>query len=246
MKILNELKRVFKSRFKMKDLGQVTTYLGVDIKYEKNKIELSQEKYIEKIAKEFEVTNSNRKRTPMEKGLDIKLCEKNDSTGFQSLIGALLYISTGTRPDVSYSVGYLSRYQNYCTKEIFKYGLRILIYLYHTKSESLIFEKCNEDAIVAYVDSDWAADTNDSKSTTGFVIYGRGCPVLWRSIKQKNVSRSSTFAEYYALAECVDEVLFVKELLTFLDNRDSVLTGIIFEDNSSTKSIAEKGIHLRR
>lgn len=93
-----------------------------------------------------------------------------------------------------------------------------------------------------FVDADWAADSNDSKSTTGFVIFVRNCAVVWRSVKQRNVPRSSTFAEYYALADCVDEILFVKEVLSFVNfENPSAIKGQIFEDNTGAISIAEKG-----
>lgn len=49
-----------------------------------------------------------------------------------------------------------------------------------------------------YVDADWAADTTDRKSTAGILVRVFGNPILWKSRKQKVVSRGSTHAEYYA------------------------------------------------
>lgn len=244
---LDKLKEQIKNRFRMKDLKNLTTYLGIDIEYKENKLELSQEKYIKKIAKKFNAEASNVKFTPMEEGLRVEKGLPNDSTEYRSLIGALLYVATATRPDISYAVGYLSRFQNYCTEELYKYAIRVLVYLYHSKEKKLIYRKLSDDSpwIEGYVDADWAGDINDSKSTTGYILFQKSCPVIWRSVKQKNVSRSSTFAEYYALADCVEEVLFVKEILNFLKvDCDKEIK--IYEDNASTIQIAKNGSFTKK
>ena len=105
----------------------------------------------------------------MEKNVKIEksdTCEKNIL--YRNLMGALLYISLNSRPDVSYSVNYLSRFQNCYTATYFKYALRILKYLYLTKDIKLRYKK-NENVKImdCYVDADWAGDINDRKSTTG-------------------------------------------------------------------------------
>ena len=58
--------------------------------------------------------------------------EINENLKYRNLIGALLYISSETRLDISYSVNYLSRFQNCFDETHFKYALRILKYLYLT------------------------------------------------------------------------------------------------------------------
>jgi len=109
--------------------------------------------------------------------------EKND-VKFRNLIGALLYISTGTRLDISYSVNYLSRFQNCCDETHFKYALRVLKYLYFTRNIKLTYQRnINKDMINCYVDADWAGDAIDRKSTTGYVIRMYGNVVYWKTRK---------------------------------------------------------------
>ena len=60
---------------------------------------------------------------------------------YRNLMGALLYISTGTRLNVSYSVNYLSRFQNSYDRIHYKYALRILKYLYLTRKLKLTYKK---------------------------------------------------------------------------------------------------------
>ena len=120
----------------------------------------------------------------------------------------------------SFSVNYLSRFQKAYNSTHHKYALRVLKYLYCTRENKLTYWsnfKCHLDA---FVDADWASDIIDRKSTTGIVRRVCENPILWKAQKQKIVSRTSTHAEYYALADCVEEVLpnrgLLKDLGTIL------------------------------
>lgn len=157
------------------------------------------------------------------------------------MIGALLYISSSTRPDISYSVNYLSRYQNCYNHTHWKYALRVLKYLYLTKDLSLHYkrkENCN--SIDCYEDADWAGDHLDRKSTSGYVIRCFGNAIDWKSRKQKCVTKASTYAEYVALSEVVSEIEYIRELLKIFDIivNDPIK---IYEDNSGAIIIANNG-----
>jgi len=90
----------------------------------------------------------------MEQNLKLELSEKNNIK-FRNLIEALLYISTETRPDISYSVNYLNRLQNCCDNTHFKCALRILKYLYFTKDIKLTYQRnANKEMIDCYVYAD--------------------------------------------------------------------------------------------
>lgn len=115
---------------------------------------------------------------------------------YRKVIGELLYISTGTRPDVAYSVNYLSRFQNCYDDTHFKYALRILKYLYLTKDLMTYNKNEKYDIIDCFVDADWAGDTVDRKSTSGYVIRLFGNVIY--SNKQCSVVKSSTSAECVA------------------------------------------------
>ncbi|CAH2109165.1 unnamed protein product [Euphydryas editha] len=116
---------------------------------------------------------------------------------------------SGTRPDISFSVNYLSRFQNSYYEMHFKYVLRFLKYVYSTRELKLKYCKSNNaDILDCFVDADWAGDIVDRKSTTGFFIRFFGNSISWKSKKQNSVTKSSTFAEYIALSEAVTEVNF--------------------------------------
>jgi len=105
----------------MKDLGAVRTYLGINIKHDRNKneITLDQGEYIELSARKYDIIDSKSYHT-MEQNLKLELApsEKNNKQ-FRNLVGTLLYISTGTKPDISYSLNYLSRFQNCCDETLY-------------------------------------------------------------------------------------------------------------------------------
>ncbi|KAK9728731.1 hypothetical protein QE152_g17060 [Popillia japonica] len=158
---------------------------------------------------------------------------------------ALLYISQGTRPDISYAVNYLSGFQNSYTGTHFKYALRVLKYLYRSRDLVLKFDGHNNTALDCFVDADWAGDIVDRKSRSGILIHVFGNPVLWISRKQKSVTKSSCHAEYIALAEAVDELLFLKGIAK---NLSIIVTDPIkiYEDNSAAKDLAINGNFTKR
>ena len=63
------------------------------------------------------------------------------------------------------------------------------------------------------VDSDYAGDNIDRKSTTGFLIRLYGNLIYWKTRKQNVVTKCSTFTGYTTMSETVTEVLFFKNLL---------------------------------
>ena len=142
-KKIDEIKIKLSNKFAMKDLGEVKTYLGITIKYDyKNgEMTLDQKDYIESLANKYGIENAKLHYTPMEQNLSLEPSQSaSNDIKYRNLIGALLYISTGTRLDISYSVNYLSRFQNSYDGTHYKYALRILKYLYLTRET---FWECN-------------------------------------------------------------------------------------------------------
>lgn len=239
LEIIEEIKDLLFTRFHMKPLGEVKTYLGINIMYDRDNqmIKLDQKPYIEQLATRFGVSNSRFFKTPMEQNLKLESdVQVSGNTEYRSLIGALLYLSMGTRPDISFSVNYLSRFQDCSNESHFKYAKRVLAYLFHTGNLCLNFSTCEEE-IVAYSDADWGCDPVDRKSVSGIIVKLFGCPVFWSSRKQRVVTRSSCFAECHALADTIDEVKFIRSLLIEM-GLGSTGPAIIYEDNSSTLSLA--------
>lgn len=239
-----EIKKLLSNRFRMKDMGKVKYYLGINIEhdYETNVMTLDQKSYIESLAKKYQIENSKLYSTPMENNLKVEQATVvSDDIQYRNIIGALLYISSGTRPDISFSVNYLSRFQNCYNATHYKYALRVLKYLYLTKDLKLTYKKNEKtDILDCFVDADWAGDSIDRKSTSGYIIRLFGNVIFWKSRKQGSVTKSSTSAEYVALSEAVSEITFVKDIL---ENFDLKIEKPIkmYEDNSGALNIAKYG-----
>ena len=235
---------MLKERFQMKDLGKISMYLGINIEYDEknNEMYLDQRKYIESLTRKYQIEEAKLYKTPMEQNLKLEPAEEsNEKIKYRNLIGALLYITSGTRLDISYSVNYLSRFQNRFDKTHFKYALRILKYLYSTKDLKLKFKRNDQvDILECYVDADWAGDCVDRKSTTGYIVRLYGNVIHWKSRKQGSVTKSSTAAEYVALSEAVSEILLIRDVLSSfkVEIKNPVN---MYEDNSGAVSIAKYG-----
>lgn len=249
---MTQTKDTLTKQFKMKILGPVKNYLGIEINFDRSKklITLNQSEYIKSLASKYNIENAHLFNTPMETGLKIFPCETSDfsETFYRGLIGALLYVSINTRPDVAFSVNYLSRFLNTCSETHFKYALRILKYLYKTKDLSLTYSGNNfekDDVLKCFVDSDWAGDPSGGRSTTGYVIYLYNNPIFWKSKKQSCIAKSSTEAEYIALSESVTEIIFIKNLANELFV-NVPLPIKMFEDNSGAVIIANYGNLTRK
>lgn len=140
---LNKIKNRLSEKFSMKDLGIVKTYLGINIDYDhkKCKMTLDKKNYIESLAKKYKVTELKLYYTPMQQNLSLQPVQSASTyLNYRNLIGALLFVSTSTRLDVSYSVNYLNRFQNYYAESHYKYALRILKYSYLTRDLKLSYK----------------------------------------------------------------------------------------------------------
>ena len=115
-----------------------------------------------------------------------------------------------------------------------------------TKELKLRFKRNEKvDILEYYVDVDWAGDSIDRNSTTGYIVKLFGNVIHWKSRKQGSMTKSSTAAEYVALSEAVSEILLIKDLLSdFNIEIDKPMN--TFEDNSGAVSIARFGNFTKR
>ena len=137
----------------------------------------------------------------------------------------------------------MSTHQNSYNETHWKYALRILKYLtkYLPKDLKMNYKRnVNCETIDCYVDTDWAGDNVDRKSTFGYVIKVFGNVINWKSRKQRMVTKASTYAEYVALFEAVSEVKFVLQVMKNFNVKLSVPVKI-FEDNTGAINIANYG-----
>lgn len=217
------------------DLGTAKHFLGYEIVCEAGIYSLRLTCFIESLIEKFGLSDCKPSKTPMEPGYlkssgDTKLFE--DPSKYRSIVGALLYIAVHARPDVAASVSLLGRRVSKPSEMDWKAAKRVIRYLKGTKEFKLQFGPGNGWSLVAYSDADWAGDQDSRKSTTGFVFFFGGGPVAWVSRRQTSVSLSSMEAEYLALSETCQELIWFRRLMADLGEPQQGAT-IVYEDNQS-------------
>lgn len=122
---------------------------------------------------------------------------------------------------------------------------RIIRYLKGTSHYKLKLPASDEITLTGYVDADWAGDTSDRKSTSGYLFFLSGGAISWTSRKQLSVTLSSTEAEYVAAAQASQEVIWLRQLLTDLGQPQLGPTEI-YEDNQGCLVLAHmEGVNSR-
>jgi hypothetical protein len=150
-------------------------------------------------------------------------------------VGALLFIASCTRPDVTFAVHILSRFLSKPNTAHWNAAVDVLLYLKGTSEKGIVLGGGGAVEIQGFADSDWAANTDDRTSISGGVIFWGESPVMWLSRKQRMVCTSTAEAETHAVLEVAKEIIcvsrFVGELLTFVTGLQNLETPTIFTDN---------------
>ncbi|XP_019057527.1 PREDICTED: uncharacterized protein LOC109116485 [Tarenaya hassleriana] len=199
------------SRFSLKDLGNLSYFIGVEVTKTKTGILLTQERYITDLLTRHMMQDVKPVSTPMSSTAKLSLHSESkldDATRYRKVIGSLQYLML-TRSDIVYSVNKLSRYMHCPTTEHWQAAKRILRYLGGTRSHGIHYSRNNVSSLHAYSDADWGGDRDDFSSTGGYIVYLGSHPILWSSKKQKFAVKSSTEAEYKSVSSTASEVQWV-------------------------------------
>ena len=194
--------------FEITHSTEIDEFIGCTIERDKNQIFLSQPDLIKKLMEKFgdDVMKMKEYETPVSQGTHVmrpvseeeKLTEEEQKI-YRSGVGSLLYLLKHSRPDLSNSVRELSKVMDGANRSHMKMLKRVIKFVIDTQNRKLIL-KPNQDVtkwkVKGYSDSDFAGDTDEQKSISGYVIYLQECPISWRSKSQKSVSLSLTEAEY--------------------------------------------------
>lgn len=239
-RLLEDLLNYLKSNFELKVMS-CETFLGFQVLRNRadRTLTLLQSNFVDKLLSKFNMDNCNAVATPEEAGA----CKVDDATAleaaypFKEMVGSLLYLVTGTRPDIAHAVSVASRTS---TPTITHWCLlkRIVRYLKGSRDVGIRFRWEKESELVGYSDADYANDTTTRRSTTGYCIMFNGGPVSWRCQRQSIVTLSTTEAEYVSGCELTKELIPVRELLLELKQISSAPTKVMI-DNQSTIKIAK-------
>jgi hypothetical protein len=222
--MLQSVKTSLNNSFSMKDLGEASYILGIKIYRDRSKrlIGLSQDTYIDKVLKRFNMEQSKKGFLPMSHGMRFseKQCPSSDEernrmskVPYASALGSIMYAMICTRPDVSYALSIASRYQANPGESHWTLVKNILKYLRRTKDVFLVYGGQEELIVNGYTDASFQTDVDDSQSQSGFVFTVNGGAVSWKSSKQETVTDSTTEAEYVAASAAAKEGVWMRRFL---------------------------------
>jgi hypothetical protein len=238
-----------KKKYTVKIEENADSILGISLNFSKGQLKMAQVNLIQNVIAKSYIDDEKTYFTPMVPNLNLDCRELNEETlkiPYQALVGSLLYLASRTRPDISYSVNYLSRFCNSYGKEHYEELLRIVRYLKRTISDQFTYTKSDTEKIVlkAYSDASFANE-KEHKSTTGYLIYLNDNLILWRTCKQKLVVTSTAESEIIAAVQCVQDIIWIGNMLNEL-NIEVKKPYELYEDNKAVIAIANTGMITAR
>ncbi|CAM9000675.1 unnamed protein product [Rhodiola kirilowii] len=244
---LNSFKAYLSQCFKMKDLGALEYFLGLEVARNKEGFYICQRKYALDIILETGLLGAKPADFPMEQNHKLALAEGKDlkdGERYRRLVGRLIYLAV-TRPDLAYSVHILSQFMQAPKEVHWEAALRVVRYLKRCPGQGILLRSDSALELEGWCDSDWASYPLTRRSLTGwFVLLGLS-PMSWKTKKQHTVSRSSTKAEYRSIAALTCELKWLQQLLRDLgvEHKQGMR---VFCDSQSALHIAQNPVFHER
>lgn len=246
---MTKIKRDLAKEFQITDLGEINHCLGMDFIRDKQGLCISQKPYIENLLDRFGMRDSKTVLKPLDPSTKLTKPEEisneeMDLYPYRELIGSLMYLAIGTRPDIAFAVNFLSQFNNCYTRDHWAARKRILRYLKGTITSGIKFSRKGTD-LQGYTDADWGSGLDDRRSYTGYVFTLAGAAISWKAKKQRTVALSSTEAEYMSLTEAAKESIYLRRFMNEIGFQSKGPT-VIHNDNQAAEKLARNHVYHSR
>ena len=242
--LIDELRK----HWKLKDVASSELYVGLRIRQnlDEGTVTLDQSHYARKILARYGYAHCNPTQTPLPGNLvlskedapqTITESEATAAFPYRSVVGAVMWLARGTRPDLAFAAGYLARFVAHPGPAHVAAAKHLLRYVKGTLDLGVIYRR-NGSVLSGTSDADWAGCLDLRRSTTGYVFSLADGPISWSSHRQHTVALSSLEAEYQAVASAAREAIWLKRLLTNLGFASLCERPIIRVDNEGAIALA--------
>lgn len=234
-------------RFSLKDLGDLSYFLGIEVLRTLQGFHLSQRKYIGDLLYRTNMTNAKPVPTPMcvSESLSARDGEElADPSEYRNVVGSLQYLLL-TRPDIAFAVNKLSQFMHKPSTTHWLAAKRVLRYLAGTYTSGIFLSRHINLSLHAYSDADWAGNKDDYTSTGAYVVFLGQHPISWSAKKQTGVARSSTEAEYRVVSAAASEVRWLYSLLQEVGIKLDTIPTIYCDNIGATYLSANPVFHSR-
>ncbi|MBW0492775.1 hypothetical protein O181_032490 [Austropuccinia psidii MF-1] len=217
-KDIESFKAEISREFEIKNIGKADLMLGVKLTHNEDFIALNQKHFSESLLELYGMSDCHPVATPLAPNHHLSSESEEELSllnslgiSYRSAIGSINYLSTATRPDISYAVSSLLQFLEQPGINHWKAFLHFLQYLKGTQDLALTYRWDNNSGIVAYSDADWGNCPDTQRSVTGFLATFDGCLVMWKTRKQPTVLLSTSKAEYKSLCDVTSELLCMRQ-----------------------------------
>lgn len=215
MVLLEKLKECLAKKYNIKNLGKVKIIIGWQISQDTalGTIKIDQSIFFRGFIIKEGLKEWNANGIPIKAGFTINMEESEDYkktyfSEYQWLIGKLMYLAFGTKPNIAFVVRQLSKHNTdpkkihlWAAKRVVQYLCWImeLNIIYNWETKNCLPRDPSLYGLTRFPDSNLAGDPKDCKLVIGYYFFLNGAVVLWYSKKQKTVSISKTETKYIAL-----------------------------------------------
>ena len=223
---IKESKKNLMKKLDCEDMGELNEHVGSKLERKGNKIKMTQPALVQSLEDEFQIPSSTPCNLPAPAGKELtsngEPLSEEEKKVYRSGVGKLLFLMRYSRPDILNAVRELSKFMSDGATIDHRNMMRqTMNYVIHTKNRGLclnpvmdiINPKSDAFKVKGRSDSNYATNVETRKSVSGLEVTLNNAPVVMRSIGQKIVALSVTEAELIALAQVVQEMLYVMRLL---------------------------------